>query len=225
MGSAGEECGMGVMRRLWRLLRANKLPLTEEELERALVQLHDDIGMRLAQARVEVAACAAEERRLSAQLRDEEQRAAQMETRARLALRDGQEGLAWEAMREHLHAAKQAEQSHELWRRQSEGTQRLQALLAALENKFADIEHRRQLLQAYQQLMRAHHALVTVLSDGAGEALIEHAEEAMVTKEFIAEAYRELSEHRLTLHHEEPDVALADRIHAALAHLRAELAH
>ena len=83
-----------------------------------------------------------------------------MEARARQALQERQEQLAWEAMREHLRAVKGAEQIRDLWQRQCKGTQRLQALLAALEGKYADITHRQHLLQLYQQLMRAQQTLL-----------------------------------------------------------------
>lgn len=214
---------MHLWRRIIRLWRANRHPLTDEELERALRRLRDEIGMRLAQARREVAGCAAEERRLTSRLYAEEQRATLMKMRARHALREGLEHLAWEAMREHLHAAKQERQLRALWQRQSAGTQRLQALLATLEGKFADIEHRRQQLHAYQQLMRAHQALVSAISDGEDEVLIEHAEEAIVTKEYIAQTYHELAEERLVPYQQEPCVTFTEQIRAALTLLRHEL--
>ena len=206
---------MRLWQRILRLLRARSLPLTEAELERALAQLRDDIGKRLAQARYEVAGCAAEERRLASLLQTEERRAALMEARARQALQDGQEQLAWVAMREHLHAVKAAEQMRDLWQRQYTGTQRLQALLAALEDKFADIARRQQLLQAYQQLMRAQHTLVSALSDGDDDGLFEHTEDIMLThdfmltREFVEEAYRELADSRLGARAESPELPLS----------------
>ncbi len=162
-------------------------------------------------------------------LQTEERRAALLEARVRQALLDGQEPLARETMHEQLRAAQHVDQLRELWQRQYTGTQRLQALLAALEGKFADIAHRQQLLQAYQQLMRAQHTLVSALSDGAAEGLIAQTEdvlqsrEYLLAREFITEAYRELADRPLGARELPTDLPLTEQIDSALAQMRSEL--
>jgi len=214
---------MGLVRRIIRLLHIRRTPMSEDELERALLKLREETGLRLAEARAEVACCAEEERRIALMLADEEQRVEAMLQRARQALAAELDELAWEAMREHLQAKGEAERLCDLWRRQHEGTQRLQALLVMLEEKYAEVEHRQRLLLAYQQLTRAHRALVAALSSEAEEGLIEHAEEALVTKEFITQAYRDLADSQYLEFSKVPETSITEQIHTALTHLRNEM--
>jgi len=91
---------MGLFDRLSRLLRSNinDLIAKAENPEKMLVQVIEDMRKQLAQAKQEVAVAIADERKLRMQVEDERKQAREWERRARLAVREGRDDLAKQAL-------------------------------------------------------------------------------------------------------------------------------
>ena len=91
---------MGIFDRLSRLIRSNinDLIARAENPEKMLTQIIEDMRRQLAEAKQEVAVAIADERKLRAQYEEERSGAEEWERRARLAIREGRDDLAKQAL-------------------------------------------------------------------------------------------------------------------------------
>jgi phage shock protein A len=91
---------MGIFSRLAALIKANINDLINrsEDPEKMLNQIVLDMGEQLIEARKQVAASIADEKRLEKQAQEEGAKASEWERRAMLAVRAGDENLAKEAL-------------------------------------------------------------------------------------------------------------------------------
>src|SRR5437016_4118340 len=106
---------MGIFDRLSTLIRSNINDLINraEDPEKMLNQLIVDMRSQLAKAKQQVAAAIADEKRLSAQVDTEKKSAEDWERRAVLAVQEGRDDLAKQALLRHNEHAQGAVQLHE----------------------------------------------------------------------------------------------------------------
>ncbi|MFO7586688.1 MAG: PspA/IM30 family protein [Gemmatimonadota bacterium] len=148
---------MGIFERLSRLLKSNinDLIARAENPEKMLVQVIEDMRRQLAQAKQEVAMAIADERRLRAQVEGERKEAQNWERRARLAIGQGRDDLAKQALMRGQEHASQAKELEEQWLRHREETERLKDSLRQLNAKIEEAKRKKNLLIAKQKRAQA----------------------------------------------------------------------
>ena len=148
---------MGIIDRLSRLIRSNinDLIARAENPEKMLGQIIEDMRRQLAQAKQEVAVAIADERKLRAQYEEERSGAGEWERRARLAIREGRDDLAKQALVRGQEHARHAAELEEQWQRHRGETERLKDSLRQLNAKIEEAKRKKNLLIAKQRRAEA----------------------------------------------------------------------
>jgi len=148
---------MGIIDRLSRLIRSNinDLIARAENPEKMLGQIIEDMRRQLAQAKQEVAVAIADERKLRAQYEEERSGAGEWERRARLAIREGRDDLAKQALVRGQEHARHAVELEEQWQRHRGETERLKDSLRQLNAKIEEAKRKKNLLIAKQKRAEA----------------------------------------------------------------------
>lgn len=176
----------------------NDLISKAENPEKMLNQIILDMRDQLAQAKREVAAAIADERKLRSQLDDEVKQARQWEHRAVLAVKEGRDDLAKQALMRQQEHAERGLALEQAWRGQATETEKLKSSLRQLNDKIEEAKRKRNLLIAKQkraQAQRRIHETMSGLSDtSAFEAFnrmtekIEESERRSIAHAEVAEA-------------------------------------
>ncbi len=161
---------MGIFSKLSTLIKSNINDLINraEDPEKMLNQIILDMRDQLAKAKREVAAAIADEHKLRGQLEDEFKQAKDWENRAMLAVKEGRDDLAKQALMRHQEHAERAKALDETWRAQSAETEKLRGSLRQLNEKIEEAKRKRNLLIAKQkraQAQRKIHETMSGLSD------------------------------------------------------------
>jgi phage shock protein A len=173
---------MGIFTKLSTLIKSNINDLINraENPEKMLNQIILDMRDQLAKAKREVAAAIADERKLRSQLDDEIKQAKDWEQRAMLAVKEGRDDLAKQALVRHEEHAQRAKTLDQTWRAQAQETEKLKASLRQLNEKIDEAKRKRNLLIAKQKRAQAQkriHETMSGLSDtSAFEAFNRMAE-------------------------------------------------
>jgi phage shock protein A len=175
----------------------NDLIARAENPEKMLNQIIDDMRSQLAQAKQEVAVAIADERKLRRQVQDERDQTADWERRAKLALREGRDDLARQAL---LRSQEHGEHSGSLedqWRSHAAETEKLKDTLRQLSSKIEEAKRKRNLLIARQK--RAHaqrriHETMTGLADRSAFEAFDRMAERIEDSEMRALAAAEVNE-------------------------------
>ena len=148
---------MGIFDRLSRLVRSNlnDLIARADNPEKMLVQVIEDMRKQLAQAKQEVAVAIADERKLRAQMEEERKQAQEWERRARLAIREGPDDLAKQALMRGQEHATTAAEMEEQWEKHRAETERLKDSLRQLNSKIEEAKRKKNLLIAKQKRAQA----------------------------------------------------------------------
>jgi len=161
---------MGIFSKLSTLIKSNINDLINraEDPEKMLNQIILDMRDQLAKAKREVAAAIADEHKLRGQLEDEFKQAKEWENRAMLAVKEGRDDLAKQALMRHQEHAGRAKRLDETWKAQSAETEKLRGSLRQLNEKIEEAKRKRNLLIAKQkraQAQRKIHETMSGLSD------------------------------------------------------------
>ncbi|NIP58996.1 MAG: PspA/IM30 family protein [Gemmatimonadetes bacterium] len=173
---------MGIFQKLSTLIKSNINDLISraENPEKMLNQIILDMRDQLAKAKREVAAAIADERKLRAQLDDEVKQARDWEQRAMLAVKEGRDDLAKQALLRQQEHGGRATTLENTWRAQAQETEKLKGSLRQLNDKIEEAKRKRNLLIAKQkraQAQRRIHETMSGLSDtSAFEAFNRMAE-------------------------------------------------
>jgi len=173
---------MGLFDKLGRLIRSNINDLISraENPEKMLNQIILDMRDQLAKAKREVAAAIADERKLRQQLDDEVKQARDWEQRAMLAVKEGRDDLAKQALLRQQEHAERGAALEQTWRAQAAETEKLKGSLRQLNEKIEEAKRKRNLLIAKQKRAQAQkriHETMSGLSDtSAFEAFNRMAE-------------------------------------------------
>jgi len=190
---------MGIFDKLSTLIRSNinDAIARAENPEKMLNQVLIDMREQLAKAKQEVAVAIADERKLRAQLEDEQKLAHDWEHRAMLAVRESRDDLARQALLRQQEHTERALALEETWRRHSEETERLKESLRALNDKIEEAKRKKNLLIAKQKRAQAQkriHETMAGLSDQSAFETFERMAEKIEETERRALAAAEVSE-------------------------------
>ncbi len=198
---------MGIFQKLSTVLKSNinDLIARAENPEKMLNQIILDMRDQLAKAKREVAAAIADERKLRAQLDDEVKQTRDWEHRAMLAVKEGRDDLAKQALIRQQEHAQRAATIDQTWTAQAQETEKLKGSLRQLNDKIEEAKRKRNLLIAKQKRAQAQkriHETMSGLSDtSAFEAFnrmaekIEESERRTVAQVEVNEAALQDSEY------------------------------
>jgi phage shock protein A len=192
---------MSIWSRLSTMVRSNlnDLIARAENPEKMLNQIIDDMRSQLAQAKQEVAVAIADERKLRRQVQDERDQCSDWERRAKLALREGREDLARQALLRSQEHGAHAGTLEEQWRGHASETEKLKDTLRQLSSKIEEAKRKRNLLIARSKRAAAQkriHETMAGLSDRSSfeafDRMAERIEEAEIRVLAAAEVDEEL---------------------------------
>src|SRR2546422_4012119 len=166
---------MGIFDRLSTLIRSNisDLIARAEDPEKMLNQLIVDMRSQLAKAKQQVAGAIADEKRLAAQVDQEKQSAGDWEKRAVLAVQEGRDDLAKQALVRHNEHAQAGVQLHETWGKHREGTEKLKLSLRQLNDRIEDAKRKKNILIARQKRAEAHKRIQETMSSIGDKGVFE----------------------------------------------------
>jgi phage shock protein A len=173
---------MSIFSKLSTLFRSNinDLIARAENPEKMLNQIILDMRDQLSSAKREVAAAIADERRLRAQVEDEAKQAGDWEKRAMLAVQEGRDDLAKQALLRQQEHGERAGALRQTWESQASETEKLKVSLKQLNDRIEEAKRKRNLLIAKQKRAQAQqriHETMSGLSDtSAFEAFNRMAE-------------------------------------------------
>jgi phage shock protein A len=157
---------MGIFDRLSTLLRSNinDLVSSAENPEKMLNQIIVDMRSQLVKAKQQVAAAIADEKRLRDQAEAEYRQAEDWEKRAVLAVQEGRDDLAKQALvrqSEHVEHGRQLETT---WEAHRQETERLKNSLRDLNDKIEEAKRKKNLLLARQRRAQAQKRIAETMS-------------------------------------------------------------
>ena len=190
---------MGIFSKLSALLRSNinDAIAKAENPEKMLNQVLLDMREQLAKAKQEVAVAIADERKLRAQLEEEQKLSHDWEQRAILAVREGRDDLAKQALVRQQEHGGRGVALEETWQRQHEETERLKDALRQLNEKIEEAKRKKNLLIAKQKRAQAQkriHETMAGLNDRSAFDTFERMAEKIEETERRALAAAEVSE-------------------------------
>ncbi len=190
---------MGIIDRLTTMLRSNINDLIQraENPEKMLNQLVLDMRSQLAKAKQQVASAIADEKRLQAQVEAEKKLAEDWEKRAMLAVQEGRDDLAKQALLRHAEHMQNAQQLDETWRRHAAETEQLKNSLRTLNDKIEEAKRKKNILIARQRRAEAQkriHETMSSLSEKSAFETFERMTERIEQNERKALASAELTE-------------------------------
>ena len=141
---------MGIFDRLSTLFKSNINDLISraENPEKMLNQLIIDMKGQLAKAKQQVAAAIADEKKLQAGAETLKKQAEDWERRAMLAVQEGRDDLATQALMRYNEALQGAQQLHETWVRHKAETENLKVSLRQLNDKIEEAKRKKNILVA-----------------------------------------------------------------------------
>lgn len=190
---------MGIFARIARLIKANLNAMISgaEDPEKVLTQILEDMSTQLMEAKKQVAVAIADEKRLAKQAQAEQEKVAEWERRAMLAVRAGNDQLAKEALARKAEVSTLSEQYQAQWQKQKQSVDQLKLALRALNNKIEEAKRKKTLLVARQKRAEAQSKIQETMS-GLKNASAFEAFDQMASKveqmEAQAEAHAELTE-------------------------------
>lgn len=190
---------MGIWEKLSTLIRSNinDAIAKAENPEKMLNQVLLDMRDQLQKAKTEVAVAIADERKLKAQAEEEQKLAGDWEHRAMLAVREGRDDLAKQALMRQQEHAERAVTFAETWQKQAAETERLKESLRQLNDKIEEAKRKKNLLVAKQKRAQAQqriHETMAGLSDRSAFEVFDRMAEKIDEQERIAGATVEVHE-------------------------------
>ena len=175
----------------------NDLISRAENPEKMLNQIILDMRDQLAKAKREVAAAIADERKLRASLDSEVKQMRQWEHRAMLAVKEGRDDLAKQALLRQQEHKGRASALDETWKAQAGETEKLKGSLRQLNDKIEEAKRKRNLLVAKQrraQAQRRIHETMSGLSNTSAFDAFNRMAEKIEEQERESLAHQEVNE-------------------------------
>jgi phage shock protein A len=190
---------MGLIDRLSSLLRSNINDLISraEDPEKMLTQILVDMRGQLAKAKQQVATAIADEKRLRDQADAEFRQSHDWEQKAMLAIKEGRDDLAKQALmrqQEHLSHGQQLEQT---WEQHRLETEKLKNSLRDLNDKIEEAKRKKNLLVARQRRAQAQKRIAETMSSMSEKSAFDafaRMEERIETNERQLKASIEIEE-------------------------------
>ncbi|MFL5578952.1 MAG: PspA/IM30 family protein [Gemmatimonadaceae bacterium] len=190
---------MGLFDRLSTLLRSNinDLISSAENPEKMLNQIIVDMRSQLVKAKQQVAAAIADEKRLRDQADSEYRLAADWENRAMLAIREGRDDLAKQALVRQQEHAEHGQQLEATWQSHRAETEKLKNSLRDLNDKIEEAKRKKNLLLARQRRAQAQKRIaetMSALSEKSAFEAFARMEEKIEQNERMIKASSEIEE-------------------------------
>src|SRR5687768_6881693 len=190
---------MGIWEKLSTLIRSNinDAIAKAENPEKMLNQILLDMRDQLQKAKTEVAVAIADERKLKAQMEDEQKLSNDWEHRAMLAVRENRDDLAKQALMRQQEHAERALHFAETWQKQAGETERLKESLRQLNDKIEEAKRKKNLLIAKQKRAQAHqriHETMAGLNDKSAFEAFDRIAEKIEETERVTAASIEIHE-------------------------------
>ena len=190
---------MGIFDRFSSLLKSNINDLISraEDPEKMLTQILADMRGQLVKAKQQVASAIADEKRLRDQADAEYKQAQDWERRAMLAIQEGRDDMAKQALvrqGEHMSHGQQLEQTWEAHRLE---TEKLKNSLRDLNDKIEEAKRKKNLLIARQRRAQAQQRIAETMSSLSEKSAFEafaRMEERIETNERQIRAHAEIEE-------------------------------
>ncbi|WP_394842553.1 PspA/IM30 family protein [Pendulispora brunnea] len=157
---------MGIFSRLAQLIKSNLNDLISksEDPEKMLNQVVLDMNTQLVEAKKQVAASIADEKRLAKQHEQEAANATEWERRAMMALRAGNEELAKEALARKKEHDQLAATFKDQWTKQKTAVESLKRALRMLNDKIEEAKRKKNVLIARKKRAEAQRAIQETMS-------------------------------------------------------------
>ena len=190
---------MGIFDKLSLLIRSNinDLIARAENPEKMLEQVIIDMREQQTRAKQEVALAIAEERKLKSQVESEAKQAQEWERRAMLALQQGRDDLARQALLRQQEYAERARSMHETWTRQASDTEKVKDALRQLQVRIEEAQRKKNLLVAKQKRAQAQqriHETMAGLNDRSAFEVFDRMAEKIEETERVTAASIEIHE-------------------------------
>lgn len=190
---------MGIFDRLSTMVRSNINDLISraENPEKMLNQLIVDMKTQLAKAKQQVASAIADEKKLQADADVMRKQAEDWERRAMLAVQEGRDDLAKQALGRYNEHLQGAQQLHETWLRHRAETEQLKLSLRQLNDKIEEAKRKKNILVARAKRAEAQQRIqetMSGLSDKSAFESFERMAEKIEATERKALAAAELNE-------------------------------
>jgi phage shock protein A len=190
---------MGIFSRLAKLIQSNLNDLISrsEDPEKMLNQVVLDMNNQLVEAKKQVAASIADEKRLAKQFETEQGNANEWERRAMMALRAGNEELAKEALARKREYDELAATLKDQWSKQKAAVEQLKKALRLLSDKIEEAKRKRNILIARKKRAEAQRAIQETMSglrDQSSFETFDRMSQKIDQLEAEAEAQSELAE-------------------------------
>ena len=166
---------MGIFQRMSTVVRSwvNALIGKAEDPQKMLEQLVLDMRGQLAKTKQDVAAAIADEKKLQAQVEKEKQQADDWERRAVLAVQEGRDDLATQALLRYNEALQGAQQLHETWVRHKAETDNLKVSLRQLHDKIEEAKRKKNILVARAKRAEAQQRIQQTMAGMSDKSAFE----------------------------------------------------
>ena len=169
---------MGIFDRLSTMLRSNINDLISraENPEKMLNQLITDMKSQLAKAKQQVASAIADEKKLQADAESMRKQSEDWERRAMLAVQEGRDDLAKQALLRYNEALQGAQQLHETWVKHKAETESLKGSLRSLNDKIEEAKRKKNILIARARRAEAQQRIQETMSGMSDKSAFESFE-------------------------------------------------
>ncbi len=169
---------MGIFDRLSALLRSNINDLISraENPEKMLNQLIVDMKSQLSKAKLEVASTIADEKKLQADAESLKKQAEDWERRAMLAVQEGRDDLAKQALVRYNESLQGGQQLHETWLKHKAENESLKASLRQLNDKIEEAKRKKNILIARAKRAEAQQRIQETMSGMSDKSAFESFE-------------------------------------------------
>src|SRR5215831_18070758 len=166
---------MGIFERFSTMLRSNINDLISraENPEKMLNQLILDMKSQLAKAKQEAAAAIADEKKLQADAEGLKKQAEDWERRAMLAVQEGRDDLAKQALLRYNEALQGAQSLHETWVKHKADTENLKISLRQLNDKIEEAKRKKNILVARAKRAEAQQRIQETMSGMSDKSAFE----------------------------------------------------
>lgn len=166
---------MGIFERFSTMLKSNINDLISraENPEKMLNQLILDMKSQLAKAKQEAAAAIADEKKLQADAEALKKQAEDWERRAMLAVQEGRDDLAKQALLRYNEALQGSIQLHETWLKHKADTENLKVSLRQLHDKIEEAKRKKNILVARAKRAEAQQRIQETMSGMSDKSAFE----------------------------------------------------
>ncbi|MDB4888893.1 MAG: hypothetical protein JWL61_748 [Gemmatimonadetes bacterium] len=190
---------MGIFDRFSALLKSNINDLISraEDPEKMLTQILVDMRGQLVAAKQQVASAIADEKRLRDQADAEFKQAQDWERRAMLAIQEGRDDLAKQALVRQAEHGSHGQQLEQTWEQHKLETDKLKNQLRDLNDKIEEAKRKKNLLVARQRRAQAQQRIAETMSSLSEKSAFEafaRMEERIETNERQIKAHAEIEE-------------------------------